>query len=64
MAVKIISATYNNLEGILINVEVDICKGLPQFSIVGLPDASVKVIFGDTGTVIVSHPFFNCPSNS
>lgn len=42
MAVKIISATYNNLEGILINVEVDICKGLPQFSIVGLPDASVK----------------------
>ena len=42
MAIKIISATYNNLEGILINVEVDISKGLPQFSIVGLPDASVK----------------------
>ena len=42
MAVKIISATYNNLEGILIHVEVDICRGLPQFSIVGLPDASVK----------------------
>lgn len=42
MAVKIISATYNNLEGILINVEVDISKGLPQFSIVGLPDASIK----------------------
>lgn len=42
MAIKIISATYNNLEGILIHVEVDISKGLPQFSIVGLPDASVK----------------------
>ncbi|MGN0145358.1 MAG: magnesium chelatase domain-containing protein, partial [Clostridium sp.] len=42
MAVKIISATYNNLEGILIDVEVDISKGLPQFSIVGLPDVSVK----------------------
>lgn len=42
MAVKIVSATYNNLEGILINIEVDISKGLPQFSIVGLPDTSVK----------------------
>jgi hypothetical protein len=28
------------------------------------PDASVKVIFGDTGTETVSHPAFNCPSNS
>lgn len=42
MAVKIISATNNGLEGILIKVEVDICKGLPVFNIVGLPDASVK----------------------
>lgn len=42
MAVKIISATHNGLEGFLINVEVDIEKGLPQFIIVGLPDASVK----------------------
>lgn len=42
MAVKIISATNNGLEGILIKVEVDICKGLPMFNIVGLPDASVK----------------------
>lgn len=42
MAVKIISATHNGLEGFLINVEVDISKGLPMFNIVGLPDASVK----------------------
>ena len=42
MAVKIISATHNGLEGFLINVEVDIDKGLPQFIIVGLPDTSVK----------------------
>lgn len=42
MAVKIISATHNGLEGFLIDVEVDISKGLPQFAIVGLPDASVK----------------------
>ena len=42
MAVKIISATHNGLEGFLINVEVDISKGLPIFNIVGLPDTSVK----------------------
>lgn len=42
MAIKIISATHNGLEGVLINVEVDIEKGLPQFIIVGLPDVSVK----------------------
>lgn len=42
MAVKIISATHNGLEGFLIKVEVDITKGLPVFNIVGLPDASVK----------------------
>lgn len=42
MAVKIISATHNGLEGFLIDVEVDISKGLPQFTIVGLPDTSVK----------------------
>lgn len=42
MAVKIISATHNGLEGFLIEVEVDISKGLPIFNIVGLPDTSVK----------------------
>ncbi|WP_297425062.1 YifB family Mg chelatase-like AAA ATPase [Clostridium sp.] len=42
MAVKIISATHNGLEGFLIKVEVDISKGLPVFNIVGLPDVSVK----------------------
>lgn len=42
MAVKIISATHNGLEGFLINVEVDISRGLPIFNIVGLPDTSVK----------------------
>lgn len=42
MAVKITSATNTGLEGILIKVEVDICKGLPMFNIVGLPDTSVK----------------------
>lgn len=42
MAVKIISATHQGLDGVLINVEIDISKGLPAFNIVGLPDASVR----------------------
>ena len=42
MSVKIISATHQGLDGVLINVEVDIMKGMPTFTIVGLPDASVR----------------------
>ncbi|MGL5379821.1 YifB family Mg chelatase-like AAA ATPase [Clostridium sp.] len=42
MSIEIISATHNGLDGILVNVEVDIIKGLPSFSIVGLADASVR----------------------
>lgn len=42
MATKILSATYAQFNGILIDVEVHITKGLPCFSIVGLPDTSVR----------------------
>lgn len=42
MAVKIISATHRGLDGVLINVEVDITRGIPSFNIVGLPDTSIK----------------------
>jgi magnesium chelatase family protein len=42
MSMEIISATHNGLDGILINVEVDINKGMPSFNIVGLPDVSIK----------------------
>ena len=42
MALKIISATHRGLDGVLISVEVDITKGIPSFSIVGLPDTSIK----------------------
>ena len=42
MALNIISATHRGLEGILINVEVDIIKGIPSFNIVGLPDVSIR----------------------
>lgn len=42
MAINIKSATNIGINSFTINVEVDISKGLPSFSIVGLADASVK----------------------
>lgn len=42
MAIKLYSATYSVLTGIIIEVEVDITKGMPSFNIVGLPDTAVK----------------------
>lgn len=42
MAVKIYSATCVELQGRIVEVEVDILRGMPSFQIVGLPDASVK----------------------
>lgn len=42
MSIEIVSATHHGLDGILVNVEVDISRGIPSFNLVGLPDASVK----------------------
>lgn len=42
MAIKILTAAFMGIEGMLISVEVDIGPGLPCFNIVGLPDASVR----------------------
>lgn len=42
MAIKILSATHNGIDGVIIKVEVDISKGLPMFNIVGLPGTTVK----------------------
>ena len=42
MAIKIITATFNGVEGIEVNVEIDITGGLPCFNIVGLADTAVK----------------------
>jgi magnesium chelatase family protein len=39
---KVFSASVLGVEGKLIEVEVDISSGLPQFTIVGLPDSSVR----------------------
>lgn len=42
MNVKINSAVFNGIEGNLVNVEIDISRGLPSFNIVGLGDISIK----------------------
>src|SRR5689334_2104089 len=42
MLAKVRSVALVGLDAHLIDVEVDIAGGLPQFSVVGLPDATVK----------------------
>lgn len=39
---KIFTSSIIGLDGVLVEVESDIARGLPTFNIVGLPDASVK----------------------
>ena len=39
---KVKSFGVNGIEGFLVDVEVDVSRGLPKSNIVGLPDASVK----------------------
>lgn len=42
MIVKVISSAVIGIDSFPVDVEVDITAGLPQFSTVGLPDASVR----------------------
>ncbi len=42
MLAKVLSAALVGLDAHLIDVEVDIAGGLPQFSVVGLPDATIR----------------------
>ena len=44
MLAKVLSAALVGIDAHLIDVEVDIAGGLPQFSVVGLPDATVQQI--------------------
>ena len=39
---KVYSCAVVGLEGVPVEVEVDISQGLPSFQIVGLPDAAVQ----------------------
>lgn len=42
MYAKVLGASVYGIDGILVEVEVDIANGLPQFEIVGLPDSAVR----------------------
>jgi len=42
MFAKVVSLGVTGLAGYIVQVEVDISTGLPQFNIVGLPDSAVK----------------------
>ena len=42
MLAKVNSCAVVGIDGVLIEVEVDIAQGLPAFNIVGLPDAAVQ----------------------
>src|SRR5512145_2063407 len=42
MLAKVASCAVVGLEGVLVEVEVDISQGLPSFQIVGLPDTAVQ----------------------
>ena len=57
MAIKILSGTCVDFSGIVIEVEVDISKGMPAFTIVGLPDVSVKEAKERVRSAIVNSGF-------
>ena len=42
MIARILSGAVLGIEGYLVEVEVNLAPGVPNFSIVGLPDAAVK----------------------
>ena len=42
MLSKIKSIALNGLDGSLVEIQTDISNGIPEFEIVGLPDATVK----------------------
>lgn len=42
MLANVYSTSIHGIEGIIVEVEVDISKGLPVYSLVGLPDIAVK----------------------
>ena len=42
MLVRLKSAIITGIEGVLVQGEVDIARGLPTFDIVGLPDTAVR----------------------
>ena len=42
MITKINSCAFLGIDGVIIETEVDVSKGVPSFEIVGLPDTAIK----------------------
>lgn len=42
MYAKVLSSTLSGIDGINIDLEIDLANGLPQFQIVGLPDSAIR----------------------
>lgn len=42
MYTKLVSAGLFGMNAYLVDVEIDLMRGMPSFDIVGLPDAAVK----------------------
>ena len=42
MIARVQSYALSGLEGVCVTVEADVCKGMPSYEMVGLPDAAVK----------------------
>ena len=42
MISRVFSGAIEGVDGLLVEVEVDISKGLPAFSMVGLPEIAVR----------------------
>ena len=42
MSISLKSSTLIGIEGVIVNIEVDISKGLPSFTLVGLAHTSVR----------------------
>ena len=42
MLATVLSSTLQGIDGLLVEVEVDLAPGLPQLAVVGLPEGAVK----------------------
>ena len=61
MLAKILSCAVVGLDGVLVEVEVDVGQGLPGMVVVGLPDAAVRE---SQDRVRAHHALFNISSVS
>ncbi|ADL51514.1 Mg chelatase, subunit ChlI [Clostridium cellulovorans 743B] len=57
MSVNLNSATFNGIDGVIVQVEVDISRGLPSFTIVGLATTAVKEAKERVRSAIVNSGF-------